>query len=153
MAGNQGGEEILFLRHLLLACGTNESRKLDEKLCAAARHERCVRRSIWLALQVILIAVAGICYTGVLLRDIPEETFDLLISIFARVAFGAGIGLIGFFGFWLIYWRQLGQMRNECRNFVTSILQSCLEQPGLVLSPLRQAEVIEYPARRQLLQE
>ena len=64
--GSMREHETNFLRHLLLACGTTESRKLDDILCQAQINERCVRRTIWWTLQLILLALAGLGYTTVL---------------------------------------------------------------------------------------
>jgi hypothetical protein len=141
--------ETIFLRHLLLACGTAESKRLDEKLCEAQSHERCVLRGMWWVSQLILLTLAGLGYTAVLLQDISDEGYDFLIRLFSRIGFGSAISLAGFFCLWLGYRKQLSRQRKECRHFITRILHSCAERSPSTLLPLPLGRMLEYPTAEQ----
>jgi len=141
--------ETAFLRHLLLACGTTESRSMDEKLWESHQHERCVRRAMWWVFQLILIALAGLGYTTVLLQDLPADGFDFLVRLFSRLGFGSTISLVGFFCLWLGYRRQLSCQRKACRRFITRILHSCWERSNTVSFPVLPEGTLQYPRGEQ----
>jgi hypothetical protein len=137
--------ETVFLRYLLLACGTSESRSMDERLREAESCERCVRRGMWWVFVSILIASSGLGYTAVLLQHIREPVFDLLIRMFSRLGLGSLICFTGFFFIWVGYRTQLTRRRDECRNFITGLLHSCAERPRVAILPAPLKGILAYP--------
>jgi hypothetical protein len=120
-----------------------ESRRLDEKLCEAEQHERCVRLSMWWVFQLMLMALAGLGYTTLLLQDARSETFDFLIKLFCRIGLGSVLGLAGFFVFWMIYRKALNRRLGECRDFVLCVLNVCWERSSAVIVPLPEKQLLE----------
>src|SRR5687767_13766159 len=99
--------DTAFLRQLLNFEPGPERGRLEDMIHHSEHKERCVWRAVVLMAQFIAIALAGLCYTSVLLQDIPEETFDLACKVFCVLRLGSLISMIAFLALWSLYRHEL----------------------------------------------
>ena len=128
MSENQ--RDTAFLRQAILYDDTAERQALDERITQDQRNERCVRRAVSLVALLSALALAGLCYSEVLLADSPQNKFRFSIKVFAAVGLGSVICLPVFLSFWIICRRKVEQRREECRRLATRLLEARLGKPS-----------------------
>jgi hypothetical protein len=151
--------DTAFLRRLLQFEPRPEHQRLEETIQHCEEKERCVRRAVVLMTQLIVIALMGLCYTGVLLQDIPPHIFDLACKVFCILGLGSFISLLTFLVLWGFYRHELNCRREECRNRIQQVLEQRFETPvhsgrELIASVFEEADSHSQKriAQRQLLQ-
>ena len=68
------------------------------------------------------------------------------MRLFSRLGFGSSLALAGFGAYWVISRTKLNLRRNECRNFVLRVLQSCWERSNTIAFPPEALKELDYPA-------
>ena len=137
--------ETEFLRLCISYDESPECRKLGERLTQIQRDERCVRRAVWLMSVLVALAVAGLGYAAILFENFPQDTSYLLIKIISALGLAFIICLVTFAGLRIVYRVKLDQQREECRQLVTSLLESRLGQP---ITSQRRAEIADSRDRQ-----
>ena len=127
--------ETAFLRQCILYDDTAERHKLDERLTRAQRDERCVRCAAWLMALSTALAIAGLCYSAVLLADFPPNRSHPTVKVFGALGLASLISLLSFVGCWVVYRRELDQRREECRRLAAKLLESRLGKSRTTPSP------------------
>lgn len=97
---------------------------------------RCVRCAAWLMAILIALAVAGLGYGAVLVKNFPYNTPQFILNLIYALGVGALISLLAFAGLWMFYRWKLDMRREQCRQMVTKLLESRLGKP--VATPLRE---------------
>lgn len=121
--------ETDFLRHCISYDESPERQKLDARLTQILRDERCVRRAVWLMSVLSALALASLCFAAFLTENISQDTSQLIIKVISALGLACMICLVAFVGLRLIYRMKLDQRREECRQLVTSLLESRLGKP------------------------
>jgi len=121
--------ETDFLRHCISYDESPERQKLDARLTQILRDERCVRRAVWLMSVLAALALTGLCFATFLTENISQDTSHLIIKVISALGLASMICLVAFVGLRLIYRMKLDQRREECRQLVTSLLESRLGKP------------------------
>ena len=115
-----------FLKQVILYDDSAERQTLEEGIAQDLRNERCVRRAISLVAFLSALALAGLCYSAVLLADSPQNRSHFGIKIFAALGLGSLLCLPVFLSFWIICRREAEQRRQECRRLAAKLLESRL---------------------------
>ena len=127
-------KQAAFLKNLLASDDCAEHRLLGERITAAERDERCLRRACRLIVVITLAALSVLGYLTVL--QVPDS-----MARFAKVAFhffhvlalGSGMCLGVFAG--LLFWQRglIHRLYDEGRKLVTASLQ---HRPHPAITPL-----------------
>jgi len=124
-------KETAFLRRCISFEEGADGRQLDERIVQVLRDERCLRRAAWLMTLVTALMMACFGYLAVLLDDFPEH-MSLFATLFitktvCALGIGSLISLLIFVVLGIRCRRELNLRREECRRFVTNLLES---RPG-----------------------
>lgn len=136
--------ETDFLRQIIRYDESTEHDKLEERITSIQRDERCIRRAVGLMALLTALGVAGLCYAGVFLEDLPEKGWPLLINMACALGLASLISFVAFAGYWLAYRRELNRRREECRQVIMNLLECrlgkrhALSLPG----PTKDGEII-----------
>ena len=97
------------------------------------RNESCVRRAVWVMALLLALAMAGLCYSAVVMTVPPKELSHFVtlfaIKVFCALGLGSLICLVSFVGLGFAYRKELDQRREECRRLATNLLESHLGRP------------------------
>lgn len=148
MSGYQ--KETAFLREVIVYDDTVERHKLDERITEIQRNECCVRSAVWLMVLLIALAIAGLGYSAIFLKDFSGDHSHFLIKLFCVLGLGSLISLLAYMGFWLIYRKELDRRHEECRRLVAKLLESRLGKPRPLPLP-EVAKEQESPKSKQKL--
>ena len=122
--------EMAFLRQCLVYDDTGERHKLEESITQLQRNERCVRRAVRLMALLVSLALAGLCYSAVVVADDPESMSQLVARFTSKVFCALGLGslicLLAFAGLGVVHSSKLDQRREECRRLAAKLLESRL---------------------------
>ncbi len=127
-----------FLRQCLLYDDSSKRHELEKTFSQLQRDLRCVRRAAWLMAMLATLAVAGLGYAAVLTDNFPYNLPPFILNLLCTLAVGSLISLLAFAGLGMVYCRQLGQRREECRQLVAKLLASRLSRPAAVSAPEKQ---------------
>lgn len=124
-----------FLKRLLAGDECAEHRRLEERITAAERDERCLRRACHLVVVITLAALSVLGYLTVL--EVPDSMAHygkVALQFFHVLALGSGMCLGVFFG--LLFWQRalIHRLYDEGRKLVTVSLQH-RSQPSLAQAP------------------
>lgn len=115
-----------FLRQCLLYDESAEGHQLEERLAQAQRHDRCVRRAVWLMALLIAISGAGLAYGAVLEGNFFYGESWFVIRLLGEIGVASLICLVTLMGLWMVYRRELNRLREQCRRLATTLLESRL---------------------------
>ena len=113
-----------FLKNLLAGNDCPEHRLLQERITAAERDERCLRRACRLVVVITLAALSALGYLTVL--QVPDSLArfgQVAFHFFHVLALGSGMCLGVFAG--LLFWQRglIHRLYEEGRKLVTVSLQ------------------------------
>ncbi len=132
---NNRHSETEFLRQCIRYDDTGERHRLEERIARILRDERCVRRAVWLMALFAALAVAGLCYSSVLLADhpgdMPRFATPLVSKILCALGLGSLICLLAFVGLGAVYRKELERRREECRQLTMKTFESRLGNPAV----------------------
>jgi uncharacterized membrane protein YuzA (DUF378 family) len=132
-------KEAAFLRQCLHYDDTAERHKLVESITQLQGNERCVRRALWLMMLLGALAVAGLGYSAVFLRDYPQELLgsmtQFITQLFCVLGLASMICMPVFLGLGAIYRKEMNQRLDECRQLAAKLLESRLGNPRAPDSP------------------
>lgn len=138
---NEHQRETAFLRHCIGYDDTAECHKLEESLILIQRHQRCVRRAVWLMALLAFMAMAGLCYRLVFMEtflNFPYFASDSVIKPLCVLGLGSVICLVAFLALGIRYRKELNRRREECRQLAARILESHLGKPRRGVAPAPQ---------------
>jgi len=131
--------ETDFLKRCIRYDESAAGRQLFEQLAQVQHDERCLRRASWLISLVAALAIAGLGYGAVLLKEFPGHLSAFVslfvIKIMSALGIGSLICLVAFTGTGFVYRRELSRRRQECRVLVTKLLESRLVLPAPASTP------------------
>src|SRR6185295_2765928 len=133
MTGHQ--RETAFLRQAMLYDDTVERHQLEARIVQVERNGQCVGRAVWLMVQLLLLAVAGLGFAAVLLDDFPQNKSHLVIKVLCALGLGSLICLLMFVTLWIIYRQQLSRGREQGCQMVAKLLESRLGKPRTMPLP------------------
>lgn len=127
-------KQAAFLKNLLAADDCAEHRLLQERIAAAERDERCLRRACRLVVVITLAALSVLGYLTVL--HVPESMArfgKVAYHFFHVLALGSGMCLGVFAG--QLFWQRgkIHRLYDEARKLVTASLQ---HRPQPAFAPL-----------------
>ncbi|MEJ2009155.1 MAG: hypothetical protein P8Z30_13540 [Acidobacteriota bacterium] len=117
-------KQTAFLRRIIHLDGTDECRRLEERIVQVERDECCVQRVAWLMALFTLLAVAALAYGAALLENFPYNQARFVIKAICAVGLASVICLVAFLGLLMIYRERMNQLREECRRLVIRLLES-----------------------------
>lgn len=127
-----------FLKRCLLYDDTAESRKLAERIAQAQQDQCRVRRGLRLMSVLAVLAVVGLCYSAVFLAYYPQSilgfTTHFITQFFCVLGLVSTICLLVFGYLGVVYRLNLDQRREQCRQFVTKVLESRMGKPAITHS-------------------
>ncbi len=119
-----------FLRQCLRYHETPASRMLGETIDGIQRDQRTLQRALWLVVTLGTLGIVGTAYAALLMNNRPNGTPASIARFVTNGSIGVGLGalicLLFFLALSLIYRQELDRRREECRKFVTSLLESRL---------------------------
>ena len=127
--------ETAFLRRIIRHDDSDECRKLDRSIDQVQRDERCVARVAAVTALFPLLGIAGVAYGAILLEDFPSKGAELVSWVLCAVGLASLICLVAFVGLLMVYRKKLNQLRQECRQLVTRLLESHLGKAHTATSP------------------
>jgi hypothetical protein len=120
-----------FLRQCFLYDESNKRQKLEEKITQIQRKAHCVQCVTLLMAVPTAIAVAGICYPGLLLEKLLDRAPQFIVNLIWALGVGSLMSLLAFAGLGMVCRKKLKQRRLECCQMVASLLKSRLpDQPN-----------------------
>ena len=130
---NEHERHTAFLRECILYDHSLERQNLAERINQLQQNERCVRRASWLMLLLGALAFAGLCYSLVLLREVPQNLQAVMthgtLKVFCVVGLGASICTLAFAALGMSYRRELNEQREECRRLTSQFMETRLGKP------------------------
>ncbi|MCI0745539.1 MAG: hypothetical protein L0Y58_09055 [Verrucomicrobia subdivision 3 bacterium] len=109
--------QTAFLKSLLKD-GTDECKRLKDRILKAEHDENCIRRALILMMAVGGLSIVGIGYSAVLLPGFFDNATPLLVKIFCALGLGSLICMVIFGVCWGWYRQATNQITQDCRNFV-----------------------------------
>ena len=113
-----------FLKTLLTYDDSEEHRRLRARIDGAEKDERCIRCAGRLVGLLSLLAIAGLCYSAVLLPEFFSNSRNFLVQFFCALGLGSLLCLVGFFGLWCYYRAIVNKLHDECRQLVSALMSS-----------------------------
>jgi hypothetical protein len=128
--------ETAFLLKFIAYDDTTERHEVEAKITLAERHERCLRRAVWLMAVLAGLATVVLGYSAVLLEDYPQNVPRFLTHFVVKASCALGlaslVSLLAFVGLWGWYRKDLHERREECRRLAAKVLESRLGRPGTI---------------------
>ena len=128
-----------FLKALLLHLGREECRRLHDGLVQTEREQRCIRRAMFLAVLLFLLAGAGLGYCAVLLPELFDEAGHPVVPGLLALALGALISQAMFVGYSLWHRAEVNRLHEDCRRLILDLAASQLHPTALRDPPGRGA--------------
>ena len=126
-------KETAFLKQCIRYDESAERHGLEARITKLEGDERCVRRAVWLMALLAALSTAALGYAAVLVADYPlnmtQFTAPILIKVFCALGLGALICLVAFVALRLVYRKELGKRREECRRLAGKLLEARLGKP------------------------
>ena len=117
--------QLVFLQTLILLAGPAEGQRLVERLQAAEREERSIRRAIYLMVLIAALSFSILCYVAVLLPEFFTRASSTAL-VFSGGCVGSLISLAVFLFFWFWYRQTSHPLHEECRRFVVRGMETRL---------------------------
>lgn len=124
-----------FLKRCIRYDESARRQKLMEEMHQIQRDLRCVGRAAWLMALLTALIVAGLGYEVIFADDFTDSLPQFIIKLFCGLGMGLLVSLLAFMGLGTVYRLKLNQRREECREVVTTLLESRLGKP--VTTPCR----------------
>jgi hypothetical protein len=124
-----------FLKRCIRYDESAGRQKLMEEIHQIQRDLRCVGRAVWLMALLTALIVAGLGYEAIFADNLTDSVPQFIIKLFCGLGMGLLISLLAFMGLGMVYRLKLNQRREECREVVTTLLESRLGKP--VATPWR----------------
>ena len=115
-----------FLRSLLEYDESPESQSLRDRLTIAERNEYCIFSACRLVGMVGILGFSGLGYSAVLLPSFFDNSSHFLIQVCSALGLGSAMCLALFVGLWLWYRSTCNKVREECRRFISNLLDARL---------------------------
>lgn len=112
-----------FLKRLIHCEDSEQSRRLESRICEAETRERIVRSAVAQVAVLAALALSGLCYSAILLPDFPQNRSQLILKIFLALALASGISLLAYLGVWLRCRFTLNGLRDQCRDLVSAAFE------------------------------
>jgi hypothetical protein len=129
----------MFLRECIRYDESARQQELMEDIIRIQRDARCVRRAAWLMAILIALAVFGLGYGMILVKNFPYNVPQFIVNIYCVLVASWLFSIVAFAGLGMIYRLKLNRRREECRQIVTKLLESRLDKP--VANPLQDTRV------------
>ena len=117
--------QLVFLQTLILLAEPAEGQRLVERLQAAEREERSIRRAIYLMVLIAALSFSILCYAAVLLPEFFTRASSTAL-VFSGGCVGSLISLAVFLFFWFWYRQTSHPLHEECRRFVVRGMETRL---------------------------
>ena len=117
--------QLVFLQTLILLAEPTEGQRLIERLQAAEREERSIRRAIYLMVLIAALSFSILCYAAVLLPEFFARASSMTL-VFSGGCVGSLISLFVFLFFWFWYRQTSHPLHEECRRFVVRGMETRL---------------------------
>lgn len=124
-------KQTAFLRRIIHFDGTDDCRRLEERIAQVERDERCVQRVAWLMALFTLLAVSALAYGAALLENFPYNQARFVIKAICAVGLASVICLAAFLGLLMVYRERMNQLREECRRLVIRVPGSNHDRPHI----------------------
>jgi hypothetical protein len=124
-----------FLKRCIRYDESASRQKLMEEIHQIQRDLRCVGRAVWLMALLTALSVAGLAYEAIFADNLTDSMPQFIIKLFCGLGMGLLVSLLAFTGLGMVYRLKLNQRREECREVVTTLLESRLGKP--VTTPCR----------------
>lgn len=118
-----------FLKHCLRYHESATREELNREITQIQRDQRCVQRAVWLMAVLTALAVVGLGYPAILLENFPYSPPQFFVNLCCAVGVGSLISLFAFAGLWMVYRKKLDQRKEQCRQMLTTLLESRLGNP------------------------
>jgi hypothetical protein len=127
-----------FLRHCLRYGESAEHQALEKEIAQIQRDEHCVQRAVWLMAILTALAVAGLGYPALLMQSFPDNAPQFFVNLVFALGLASLLCLLVFAGLRMVYRQKLDQRREECRQLIAKLLESCPGRPGVTPRQERQ---------------
>ena len=127
--------ETAFLRHIIRHGESAECRKLEKRIAQVQCDQRCVQRVSAVTALFPLLALAGFGYGGILEESFPYGGSEVIFRLLCVMGLASLICLVVFAGLLALYRLQLNEMREECRQVVTKLVEAHLVKPYVASLP------------------
>jgi hypothetical protein len=111
-----------LLKHCLRYDDSSQRHELEKDLTRMQREVHCVQKAVWLMGILAALAVAGLAYPTLLLKDLPHSTQRLIMSLMFALFLGSLISLGAFLVLGVVYRRKLRKQREVCSHMVKRVL-------------------------------
>ncbi len=119
----------MFLKECIRYDESARRQELMEDIIRIQRDALCVRRAVWLMAILIALAVFGLGYGIILIKNFPYNVPQIIVNIFCVLVASWLVSILAFAGLGLVYRLKLNRRREECRRIVTQLLESRLNKP------------------------
>jgi hypothetical protein len=111
-------KQIRFLKALACREASTEFETLQDKIHNAERHERCVRRMIFLVFVLMMLSVSSICYGTVFQPQYLRNTSQLMLKLPCSFGLASLMCLLGYTGYWFWHRAILNKLYAQCRQLI-----------------------------------
>jgi hypothetical protein len=115
--------QAAFLTTLIACEDGEESRQLHEKLVKTGRESKCVCRTLFAVLMLLLLSVAGLSYCAILLPRVFSDSTNPIVWSLSILGFASSICLLELIGYLLWQRFAVARLHKECRLRVLLLVE------------------------------